>query len=77
MARVWSMCQNLSTWSLCWMSQTCTDSAEFRRKVASGREIEVAISSLVKSRILLLECAKVLHEALLVPVLLYGSESVV
>ena len=33
------------------------------------------IKSLVNARDLQLECARVLHEALLVPVLMYGSET--
>ena len=42
-------------------------------KVASGRRVADAIRSVVNARGLLLECARVLHEALLVPVLIYGS----
>ena len=34
-----------------------------------------AIRSLVNARDLQLECARVLHETLLVPVLIYGSET--
>ena len=45
-----------------------TDGAECSRKVAS------AIRSLVNTRDLQLECAKVLHETLLAPVLIHGSE---
>ena len=35
-----------------------------------------AIRSLVNARDLQLECARVLHETLLVPVLIYGSETI-
>ena len=40
----------------------------------SGRRISGASRSLVNGRCLQLECARVLHETLLVPVLMYGSE---
>ena len=42
------------------------------RKVVTGRRVANAIKSLVNARGLQLECAKVLHEMLLVPVLMYG-----
>ena len=41
----------------------------------SGRRVEGAIRSLVSSRDLQLDCARVLHESLLIPVLMYGSET--
>ena len=47
---------------------------ECRRKVVSGRTIAGAIRSLVNARSLQLECARVLHESLVVLVLTYGSE---
>ena len=50
---------------------------EHHRKVAVGRRVADAISSLVNSRVLQLEWAKVLHETLLVPVLIYGSETII
>ena len=43
--------------------------------MASGRKVTVAIRFLVKARDLPLECARVLHETLLEPVLLYDSET--
>ena len=43
--------------------------------MTSGRRVADAIRSLVNSRDLQLECARVLHETLLVPVLMYGSET--
>ena len=43
--------------------------------MASGRKVTGAIRYLVDSRSLQLECARLLHEALLMPVLLYGSET--
>ena len=41
----------------------------------SGRRVAGAIRSLVNIRDFQLECARVLHETLLVPVLMYGSET--
>ena len=43
----------------------------------SGRRVASAIRSLVNARRLQLECARVLHESLLVPVLVYGSETMI
>ena len=51
------------------------DEAECSRKVVSGRAAGGAIRSLVNAGSLQLECARVLHESLLVPVLTYGSEN--
>ena len=41
----------------------------------SGRRVAGAIRSLVNARDLQIECARVLHETLLAPVLMYGSET--
>ena len=43
--------------------------------MASGRRVSGAIRFLVNARDLLLACAKVLYETLLVPVLMYSSET--
>ena len=51
------------------MTQRC------RRMVASGRKITGIIRSLVNVRDLQLECARVLHKTSLVPVLMYGSKT--
>ena len=59
----------------CVLDESGTDEAECSRKVASGRRVAGAIRSLVNARSLQLECARVLHESLLVPVLTYGSEA--
>ena len=45
-------------------------------KVASRRRVAGVTKSLVNTRDLQLEFARVLHETLLVPVLMYGSENV-
>ena len=63
-----SMCQNLNTWDVFWMN-LC------HRKVASGKRVAGVIRSLVNARYLQLDCARVLHETLLVPLLIYGSET--
>ena len=59
-------CISLNIW--CELS---TDGAECRREVVG------AIRSLLNNRSLQPECTKVLHEALLMPVLLYGSKTMV
>ena len=43
--------------------------------MASGRRAAGTFRALISARDLQLECARVLHETLLVPVLLYGSET--
>ena len=47
-----------------------TDETEWSR-----RRVEVAIRSLVNTRGLELDCARVLHDSLLLPVLMYDSET--
>ena len=59
------------------MDESGTDDAECSRKVAIGREVTGAITSLVNARSLQLECAMVLYESLLVPVFMYGSETMI
>ena len=58
------------------MDEAGTDGAECSMKVASGRRVAGAISPLVNARDLKIECARILHETLLVPVLTYGSETI-
>ena len=53
----------------CVLDESGTYEAECSRKVVSGRRVADAIRSLQ------LECARVLNESLLVPVLTYGSET--
>ena len=67
------MSGNLNTWDV--LDESGTDEAECCRKVASGRRVAGTIRPLVNARSLQLECARVLHESLLVPVLTYGSET--
>ena len=58
------------------MDKPGTDEAECNRKVTSWIRVAGAIKSLVNAWDLQLECARVLHETLLVTVLMYGSELV-
>ena len=48
-----------------------------RGKVASGKKVAGAIRSMVSARGLQFECAIVMHEELLVPILLYGCEIII
>ena len=57
------------------LDESGTDGAECSRKVASGRRFAGVIRSLVNARDLQLECARVLHKTLLVPVLMYSIET--
>ena len=45
--------------------------------MASGRRVPGGIRSLVNARSLQLVCARVLHESLLMPLLTYGSETMI
>ena len=51
--------------------------AECSRKVASGERVAGTIRSLVNARSLQLECARFLHESLLVLVFMYGNETII
>ena len=57
------------------MDEPGIDGAKCSRKVVSGGKVAGAIKSLVNARDLQVECARVLHEILLVPVLMYGNET--
>ena len=59
----------------CVLDESGTYEAERRRKVVSRRMVAVPIRYLVNGRGLKLECTRSLHESLLVPVLMYGSET--
>ena len=62
---------------VCVMDESGIDDAECNRKVAGGRKVAGAIMCLVNTRSLQLECAMVLHESLLVPVFMYGNETMI
>ena len=57
----------------CVFDESGTEEVECSRKVANGRMVAGAITSLANARDLKLEWAKFLHETLLLPVLMYGS----
>ena len=57
----------------CVLDEVGTYGAECSKKVAIKRRVAGAIRSLVDARDLQIECARVLHETLPVPVLAYGS----
>ena len=59
----------------CVLNESGTSEAECSRKVASGRRVAGAIRSLDNARSLQLECARFLHEPLMVPDLKYSSET--
>ena len=61
----------------CILDEAGTDEAECSREFASGRRVAGAIRSLVNARSLWLECARVLHESLQMPVLAYSSEKMI
>ena len=58
------------------LDESGTDRAECSRKVVSGWRVTDAIRSFVNARDLQLQSAIVLHEILLVPILIYGSETI-
>ena len=59
----------------CVLRESGTYEAEFHRKVVSEKRVEGTVRSLVNARDLQHECTRVLHETLLMPVLMYGSET--
>ena len=61
----------------CVLDKCGKDEADCSRKVASGRMVGGAIRLLNNARSLQLECVRVLHESLMVPVLMYGSETMI
>ena len=61
----------------CVMDESGTDWAECNRKVVSVRRVVGAIRSLGSVRDLQLECARFLYETFLVPVLMYGIETMI
>ena len=61
----------------CVSDESGTYEAECRWDVASGMKVAGDIMSLVSAMSLQLECTRVLQEALLAPILLYGSETLI
>ena len=60
----------------CVLDEAGIDGAEYSRKVATGRRVANVISSLVNVRNFQLKFARLLHETLLVPVLMYGCKTI-
>ena len=57
------------------MDESGTDGAECSREVKGGRRVAGAIRSVVNTKDLQIECAKVLHKPFFVSLLMYGSET--
>ena len=60
----------------CVLEESGTDWTKCSKKGVSGRRVAGAIRSLVNARDLQLECARFLHETLLVPVLMYVRDTI-
>ena len=73
----WILLENVSKFKKlgCVLDESGTDETECSRKLASGRRVAGAIRSLVNARSC--ECARVLHKSLLVPLLMFGSETMI
>ena len=69
------MSQNLNSLHVFWINQV--QMREFTRKVASERRVVGVSRPLVYARSLQLQCSRVVYESLLVPVLMYGSETMI
>ena len=61
----------------CVLDESGAGEAEFSRKGESVRRVAGGIRSLFNVQSLQLECTKVFHESLLVPVLKYGNETMI
>ena len=61
----------------CVLDEAGTELAECSRKVVSKRRVAGAIRSLVNAADLQSECARAMHETLLVPVFMCGSETMI
>ena len=62
----WNMCRNISTWEMFW-----------KNEVRVGEGLQGDIRSLVNTRGLELEFARIFHETVLEHILTYDSESVI
>ena len=54
-----------------------SDGIECHWRVSSGRQVTGTFRYMVNGRSLQIECARVLYEALLMPVLLYSNETMI
>ena len=75
----WMRLEHLLNFKYLWrvLRESITNEAECRRKVARGRSVAVVIRSLVNARGLELQWARVLHQSLLLPIIMYSSETLV
>ena len=71
----WNMYRNLNICHV--LGESGIYEAECHRKVVSERKVAGTIRSLVNTRGLQLDCARVLHETLLVPVIMRGNETMI
>ena len=69
------MCLDLNILDVFWTNQV--QMRQCPRKVANERRVTGAIRSLVKAKNLQFEFTRVLYETLFVPLLTYGSETVI
>ena len=65
----WSICWNLNIWDMFRMNQV--QMRQCHRKVISGKRVSGIIRGLQ------FECARVLHETFLLPLLRYGSMTLI
>ena len=63
------MSHNLNTWDVFWTNQVL-----MRQSVVGGLQVLLGLWLILRS--LQLECARILHKSLLVPVLTYGTETI-
>ena len=61
----------------CVLGESGTDEAECSMKVANRRRVAGSIRPLVNARSLQVESVRVLHESWLVPVLTYGTKTMI
>ena len=61
----------------CVLDESSTYEAECRREVASGRRDAGVIRSLVNARDFQFHCTRVFYETVLVPILMYSSETMI
>ena len=63
------MSHNLNIWDVFWTNQVL-----MRQSVVGGLQVLLGLWLILRS--LQLECARILHKSLLVPVLTYGTETI-
>ena len=72
----WSKCYSSNIWGVCWINYVqMLPSVVGSLRV--GGNLLVSSSPWLMLGVCRLECTRVLHEGLLVPILLYGSETII